>query len=145
GDGPILLARSVPGVSVIVDADRAAGGVWAARELGATAFVLDDGFQHRRVARDLDLVAVDATDPFGGGEMLPFGRLREPLAGLRRADAVVVTRADRTADAAALRRELARFVANGTPVIEASHELVGIRPLVGSSRPDAAAGEASRP
>lgn len=142
GDEPILLARSVPGAYVVVDADRVAAGVWAARELGATAFVLDDGFQHRRIARDLDLVAVDATDPFGGGEMLPFGRLREPLGGLRRASAVVVTRADRIADAAGLRSELARFVAPGTPVLESSHELVGFRPLLGEARGGSAAGGA---
>jgi tetraacyldisaccharide 4'-kinase len=55
-------------------------------------FVLDDGFQHLKLSRDVDVVLVDATDPFGGGLMLPAGRLREPLSALRRADIVVITR-----------------------------------------------------
>jgi tetraacyldisaccharide 4'-kinase len=63
-------------------------------EYGAEALVMDDGFQHRRLARDLDIVAVDATVPFGYGRVLPAGLLREPVAGLRRAHAVVVTRCD---------------------------------------------------
>ncbi len=63
-----------------------------------TVFLLDDGFQHRRAARDLDLVLVDASRPFGHGRLLPRGLLREPLRALRRADAVVVTRADRVSE-----------------------------------------------
>ncbi len=54
--------------------------------------MLDDGFQHYKLARDADIVLVDATDPFGGGMLLPAGRLREPLSALRRADMVVITR-----------------------------------------------------
>ncbi len=59
---------------------------------GVDWFVLDDGFQHLKLSRDADIVLVDATDPFGGGMMLPAGRLREPLSALRRADIVVITR-----------------------------------------------------
>src|SRR5258708_22615274 len=59
---------------------------------GIDWFVLDDGFQHLKLSRDADIVLVDATDPFGGGMVLPAGRLREPLGALRRADIVVVTR-----------------------------------------------------
>ncbi len=77
----------------------------ARRQLAAhpeiTCFVLDDGFQHRRAKRDLDLVLVDATNPWGYGATLPRGLLREKKAGLRRADAVIVTRSDRV-DAEAL-------------------------------------------
>ena len=58
------------------------------------AIILDDGFQHRRLARDLDIVLIDATDPFGGGHYLPWGRLREPPEALARAQAVIITRAD---------------------------------------------------
>lgn len=61
---------------------------------GISAFVLDDAFQHRQVRRDLDLVLIDATDPFGGERLLPRGLLREPMVNLRRADAVIVTRSD---------------------------------------------------
>ena len=83
----------LPGVPHVADRDRVAAAR-AAAAAGASIVVLDDGFQHRRLARDLDIVAVDATDPFGCGHIFPRGLLREPLAGLRRAHAVVLTRAD---------------------------------------------------
>lgn len=91
GDEPLEMALRLPGVPVVVDADRRRGGGEAVRR-GSDVLVLDDGFQHLRLARDLDLVAVDAGDPWGGGRMPPLGRLREPLDGLERADAVVVTK-----------------------------------------------------
>ena len=87
------LALVLPAVPHVADRDRAAAAAEAVAR-GADAIVLDDGFQHRRLARDLDIVAVDATDPFGCGHIFPRGLLREPLAGLRRAHAVVLTRAD---------------------------------------------------
>ena len=110
GDEPVELAQKLLGMAaVIADADRVAAAEWALEELGVTAFVLDDGFQHRRAARDVDIVCIDATDPFGGGELLPAARLREPLDGLRRADAIIITRADLadTAETMARVRELA--------------------------------------
>jgi tetraacyldisaccharide 4'-kinase len=85
------MARRLPGVPVIVDADRVRGGAEAQRQ-GADVVVLDDGFQHLRLERDLDLVLVDAGDPWGGGRMPPLGRLREPLTALARADAVLITK-----------------------------------------------------
>jgi tetraacyldisaccharide 4'-kinase len=78
-------------VQLGVGANRYASGTALARH-GVDWFVLDDGFQHLKLARDVDIVLVDATNPFGGGLVLPAGRLREPLAALRRADIVVVTR-----------------------------------------------------
>ncbi|HEX8249742.1 MAG TPA: tetraacyldisaccharide 4'-kinase [Pyrinomonadaceae bacterium] len=95
GDEPFELARKLLGFSaVIADRNRVAAGNWARENLGITAFVLDDAFQHRRVRRDLDIVCIDATNPFGNGEILPGGILREPLSNLKRADAVVITRAN---------------------------------------------------
>jgi tetraacyldisaccharide 4'-kinase len=95
GDEPFELAQKLLGVTaVIADANRAEAGNWARENLGATAFVLDDAFQHRRAKRDLDIVCVDATNPFGNERLLPAGILREPLASLKRADAVVITRAN---------------------------------------------------
>lgn len=95
GDEPVELARKLVGIAIVIaDADRVAAGVWAKEKFGVTAFILDDGFQHRRVKRDLDIVCIDATNPFGGGNVLPAGRLREPLENLKRADVVVVTRAN---------------------------------------------------
>ena len=75
---------------VVADADRVAAARWARERLGATVFVLDDAFQHRRARRDLDIVCIDATIPFGSGRIF----LREPLKNLRRAGGVVITRAN---------------------------------------------------
>lgn len=76
-------------------ARRRIEAVSAACRAGATLAILDDGFQHRRLARDLNLVVIDATDPFGCYRLLPRGLLREPLAGLSRADTIILTRTDR--------------------------------------------------
>ncbi len=78
----------------LLGADRVATGRRAVEEFGADCLILDDAFQHFRVARDLDIVTIDALNPFGYGYVLPRGLLREPVVGLRRADAVVITRAD---------------------------------------------------
>jgi len=91
GDEPLEMARRLPGVPVVVDADRERGGREALR-LGADVLVLDDGFQHLRLERDLDLVLIDAGDPWGGGRLPPLGRLREPLTAIRRASAVLITK-----------------------------------------------------
>ncbi|MCE5186189.1 MAG: tetraacyldisaccharide 4'-kinase [Planctomycetaceae bacterium] len=93
-DEPALLGKACPAAAVVVDHDRVAGARKAIEQHHAQALVLDDGFQHRRLRRDLDIVAVDATCPFGYGRMLPAGLLREPLCGLKRAGAVVITRFD---------------------------------------------------
>jgi len=91
GDEPAELARRLPGVPIVIDADRVRGGRRAV-ELGAGVLLLDDGFQHLRIARDLDLVLIDAGDPWGGGRLPPRGRLREPVAALARASALLVTK-----------------------------------------------------
>ncbi|MFO0827007.1 MAG: tetraacyldisaccharide 4'-kinase [Phycisphaerales bacterium] len=98
-------AVAVPGTSVIADPDRyaAVSRFLAQRPDAIDCAVLDDGFQHRALARDLDVVLVDATRPALDGPLLPAGWLREPASGLRRASAVVVTRADRVDEALARR------------------------------------------
>ncbi len=93
-DEPGLLAQMCPGAKVIVNPDRVAGATQAIEKFDAKVLIMDDGFQHRRLARDLDIVAIDATQPFGYGKMLPAGLLREPAASLKRAGAVVITRCD---------------------------------------------------
>jgi tetraacyldisaccharide 4'-kinase len=87
----LLRERLLGKVQIGVGADRYSNGDVLARH-GAEWFVLDDGFQHLRLARDADIVLIDATDPFGGGLTLPAGRLREPISALARADIVVITR-----------------------------------------------------
>lgn len=95
GDEPLELAQILLGKAfVVADANRVAAGKWAREKFGVTAFVLDDAFQHRKVKRDLDIVAVDATNPFGSGKLLPSGILRESSKHLKRADSIVITRAN---------------------------------------------------
>jgi tetraacyldisaccharide 4'-kinase len=88
GDEPVLLARKL-GVPVIVGEDRYQAGLFAEEKFGSQLHLLDDGFQHRSLARDFDIVLVTAED--ARDRLLPSGRLREPLGALRRADAVVLT------------------------------------------------------
>jgi tetraacyldisaccharide 4'-kinase len=87
----LLRARLGEGVAFGVGADRFAKGRELARN-DVDWFVLDDGFQHRQLARDVDIVLIDATNPFGGRHLLPAGRLREPRSALERADIIVITR-----------------------------------------------------
>jgi tetraacyldisaccharide 4'-kinase len=91
----VLRARLPRDLLLGVGPNRLAQGMALARQ-GADCFVLDDGFQHLRLARDVDVVLLDATDPFGGNRALPVGRLREPKAALRRAHVIVITRSDHT-------------------------------------------------
>jgi tetraacyldisaccharide 4'-kinase len=100
----LLRARLGERVPLGVGADRFGRGSELAKR-GIEAFVLDDGFQHLQLARDVDIVLIDATNPFGGGHLLPAGRLREPLSALSRADVIVITRSDQApAVEAAIRR-----------------------------------------
>lgn len=89
GDEPLMLARDLPGVPVLVCEQRAIAAAMARHTFGATALVLDDGFQHRQMARDVDLVLVTPDDL--KGRRAPFGRLRESPSALARADAIVWT------------------------------------------------------
>ncbi len=93
GDEPLMLARQVPGAAVCVATDRYLAGVLAERRLGATVHVLDDGFQHLGLARDLDILVSDSGE-IARGRVLPAGRLREPAAAAARAHLLVVLGAD---------------------------------------------------
>ncbi len=92
GDEPVLLAGELPGVAVVVAADRYRAGIHAVERLspGPQVFLLDDGFSHLALARELDVLVLPAADPFGGGRLPPTGRLREPLAAVARAHAAVL-------------------------------------------------------
>ena len=95
-DEPAILARACSGTKVLVNADRVAAAGRAVSQFAAQVLVMDDGFQHRRLGRDLDIVAIDATRPFGYDRLLPAGLLREPKKAIRRADAVVITHYDQS-------------------------------------------------
>ena len=93
-DEALEMQRRLPDVPQLQDPDRIKSALIAIEELETQCIVLDDGFQHRRLHRDLDVVLIDATNPFGYGYVLPRGLLREPVKNLKRADVVVVTRCE---------------------------------------------------
>ena len=113
-----LLADNLPDVPHLQGADRVALAAIAVEECESEILLLDDGFQHRRLARDLDIVLVDATAPLD--HLLPRGLLREPPSSLRRADALVLTRCDQSQQVPALRHRLERLAA-GKPIAECIH------------------------
>jgi tetraacyldisaccharide 4'-kinase len=86
------LTQTCPAAKVIINPDRVAGAQEAINKFAAQALIMDDGFQHRRLGRNLDIVTIDAICPFGYGKILPAGLLREPLSALKRADVAVLTR-----------------------------------------------------
>ena len=133
----LLNRNGVPPVIVGAHPNRHAAGQAVLREHpDVAAFVMDDGFQHRRLARDFDLVLIDACEPFGYGRVIPRGLLREPLSGLRRADAILITRANQV-DAGVIDAFLARLrtIHPAVPVYRCSHAHVGLRAADGPSHP----------
>ena len=91
GDEPVLIAKSVPGVPVLTGPRRVLTAGWALKNLDSDVLILDDGFQHRQLCRDIDIVLLNAANPYGNGHLLPGGPLREPLSALKRADIIVTT------------------------------------------------------
>lgn len=116
------LALLCPAIAQVQDRDRVAGSRRAISECGANVIVLDDGFQHRRLARNCDLVLLDATAPFGYDHLLPRGLLREPKSSLSRATGVVLTRSDLVSSETRkrIREEVERY-APGKPWAETKH------------------------
>ena len=123
------LERLMPTVSHHAD-PRRIRAAQAAVEADATVLILDDGFQHRRLARDLDLVVIDATDPFGCNRIFPRGLLREPLRGLQRADAVILSHCDQVSVTARqqIYDQYCRLLkSHSLPWLETSHQPVQLR------------------
>jgi tetraacyldisaccharide 4'-kinase len=120
GDEPFLLARRLPGVPVVVGPNRYEAGALARARFDVTALVLDDGFQHRTLAKDLEVVMARAVHPWGNGRLLPGGPLREPLAALARAQLIVATGARDAGEGAEVRATVERL-APGVPVLTAVH------------------------
>src|SRR5262249_22085295 len=120
GDEPFLLARRLPGVPVVVGANRFDAARLAVERFGVTAIVLDDGFQHRTLAKDLEIVMTRARHPSGNGQWLAHGRLREPLTALSRAALIVAAGAEHTEDADEVKAAACRH-APGVPVVTARY------------------------
>ena len=115
-DEALMLAARLPHIPHKLDADRVRAAGQLAASSACDLIILDDGFQHRRLARDLDIVMIDASEPFGYDRLFPRGTLREPLSSLRRAHVVVLSRADMigVSERAAIRQEIRLFAPNTT-------------------------------
>ncbi|HMM20927.1 MAG TPA: tetraacyldisaccharide 4'-kinase [Selenomonadales bacterium] len=111
GDEAYLLAKNLPGVAVVIGKNRTVTGEYAVQNLRAEVIILDDGYQHWQLARDLDIVLIDTLNVFGNNFLLPRGTLREPLANLDRADAILLTKVDQSTDVArdVIRETLAKY------------------------------------
>jgi tetraacyldisaccharide 4'-kinase len=124
-DEAYLLARHLPGVAVLTGADRYRVGEVALERVDCGVIILDDGFQHLRLHRDLDIVLVDAVNPLGYGRLLPSGLLRESPEALERADIVVVTNADAGCDVDPAIRAIRQY-APIVPIVRAVHRPVSL-------------------
>lgn len=129
GDEPLMLARQLPGAAVLVCDVRAMAARLAERVLGATVHVLDDGFQHVSMARDVDIVIVAPADL--RGRRLPFGRLRSPVSALARADAVIIDGRDDED----VRRRIAEAARPATPAVFVLHRALGRPVPIEAERP----------
>jgi len=132
GDEPYLLAQNLPKATVIVGRDRHKAADIAARE-GVKLLLLDDGMQHRRLARDFEVVVVDASDPFGQGHFLPRGLLRESLDSLKRADLIVLNHTDGPDGFLSIKKKLERY--HGAVVVGTRMEVVGVKLFGGETIP----------
>jgi len=127
-----ILMTGCADAEVIVNPDRVAAAAEAVEKYGAGVLILDDGFQHRRLARDIDIVTIDASCPFGYGRLLPAGLLREPTSSLKRADAAVITRCDQVDKDRLSRLEQELLQINPDMIIARSvHAAVCVRPADG--------------
>lgn len=119
GDEPWMLAKNLPGVAVVVDKNRVKGGAFAVGELGVDTLILDDGLQYLDLAHSTDVVLVDQGAPFGTGQMLPRGTLREPAKNLMRADYIFITKCDGSSNEQLINK-MRRFNKNAE-IIECTH------------------------
>jgi len=135
GDEPTLIAERVPGCVVIVGSNRRKSAELAIERFDAEILLLDDGFQHRTVHRDRDVVLIDALNPFGYGHLLPRGLLRESLEGLRRAHYLILTRCDHISedDAGKIMARL-KNLAPGAQVLKAVHAPVSVLDATDNSK-----------
>jgi tetraacyldisaccharide 4'-kinase len=130
-DEYLMLRELLPKVPHLVGKERLLTGLQAILQFHPEVLILDDGFQHRKLARNLDIVLVDALQPLGLGHLIPRGRLREPAGELRRADLICLTHSDLVEPAKLEEvRERVRRVAPAVPILEAQHQPRRLRPVL---------------
>ena len=118
GDEPYMLASNLPGVAVVVDRNRVKAGRYAVNRLGCDTLILDDGFQYQKLKHSIEVVLVDSTNPFGNGNLLPRGILREPVRNLKRADIIFLTKC--RGDVSAVKEEIRRYNTTAE-IVECNH------------------------
>ena len=124
-DEHLLFKENIPDVPNLLNKDRIKSGLEAINRFQAECLVLDDGFQHLRLTRDLDIVIIDALNPFGFEHVIPQGLLREPLEGLKRADMIILSHVDQCDhDKIIYITDRLRRVAEGIPLLETIHKPV---------------------
>jgi len=130
-DEDALLSEKLKGVRVLTGRDRIASARKAQKEYGCDCIVLDDGFQHYRLERDIDILLIDAVDPFGNMSLFPRGILREPLSRIREADFAIVTKADCGKDNLKRIYETLAVYNKGIETAEANYRAVGLKEVFG--------------
>jgi tetraacyldisaccharide 4'-kinase len=124
GDEPFMLKEKLGDMPVLVDHDRIRSAAAAVRDYGADTALLDDGFQQWKIKKDLEIVTINAANPFGNRHMLPRGILREPLSSLKRADVIIMTKTELSADIKSLKEYLRRISPSGL-IVETVYKLLG--------------------
>jgi len=134
GDEPYMLSKKLEGIPVIVDADRIRGIKKAIKDFGVDTVILDDAFQQWRINKDLEIVTIDAADPFGNRHMLPRGILREPLCALKRADIFMLTKANLHPDTESAKATL-KSINPSAGIFESYHLPAGFYDIEEPARP----------
>ncbi len=128
GDEPFMLSRKLGNIPVVVNKNRIQGAKKAIRRFGADTVILDDGLQQWRIKKDLEIVTIDATQPFGNHRLIPRGILREPLSALKRADIFVLTKTNLAGNIQETRNLLTR-ISPRVLLAESAHTPVGFLDL----------------
>lgn len=136
GDEAAQLAQNLPGIPIWIGANRVVGGQNAIQLSKANILIMDDGFQHRKLFRDMDILLIDALRPWGYDHVLPRGLLREPISNLRRADAILITRSDLCSEEELknLEKQI-YFINERAQIFRTSHKPNRIVELFGSELP----------
>lgn len=135
GDEPVMMGSKLPGIPVVVGRRRYHAALRAVQRFRPDVVVLDDGFQHIQLKRDLDVVLVDAGNPFGNGKLFPAGILREPINALKRAHAVLITKTDMSTDVEKLKDTIRQhtgariFTSRQVPVDLIDYRSSDLKPL----------------
>ncbi len=129
GDEPYLMAERLKAVSVLICSDRYESGRYAIENFGADTVILDDGFQNLAIKKDIDILLIDAMNPFGSNHLLPRGVLREPLSAIKRADIIIITKADYPENISDIISTVRLYNAHA-PIFKASYRPSGLKNLV---------------